>query len=119
MLNTTLADNGGPTFTHALVSGSDAIDMVPTTDLNCIPGTTVDQRGGARANEGNQGQGHGGLACDSGAFEYDSTETPTAITMSGFGARSEERAGPAAWGATGILALLTGGWLARVRRRKT
>jgi hypothetical protein len=64
-----LQDNGGPTFTHALLPGSPAIDAVPLT--NCTydddgdPGTlevplTGDQRGVARP----QGDG-----CDIGAYE--------------------------------------------------
>ncbi|MCP4426252.1 MAG: right-handed parallel beta-helix repeat-containing protein, partial [Chloroflexi bacterium] len=115
VLNTTLEDNDGPTFTHALVSGSPAIDKVPTTDPNCnADGTSVDQRGGMRANFDDGS----GTYCDIGAYEFGSTHTPTAITIQGLTARSEGGAGPAAWGATGILALLTGGWLARVRRSK-
>jgi hypothetical protein len=51
-----LADNGGPTLTHALVAGSPAIDAAPT-DSHC-PAT--DQRGNPRP------QGGG---CDIGAFE--------------------------------------------------
>ncbi len=76
ILDTTLADNGGPTFTHALVGASPAIDTIATTDPNCNPGSTLDQRGAARAN----GLGQGGSACDSGAYEL-SAETPTAITL--------------------------------------
>ncbi|MCP3980534.1 MAG: hypothetical protein GY716_14625 [bacterium] len=52
-LNDTLADNGGPTFTHALFAGSSALDS--NTDCSL----TVDQRGVAR-DDG---------ACDAGAFE--------------------------------------------------
>jgi hypothetical protein len=52
-----LADNGGPTLTRALVSGSPAIDAVPLADPACA-GT--DQRGVSRP------QGGG---CDIGAFE--------------------------------------------------
>ena len=47
-----LADNGGPTRTHALYTGSPAIDAVPT---GCLP---VDQRQVARTSP-----------CDIGAFE--------------------------------------------------
>ncbi len=49
-----LANNGGTTFTHALLSGSPAIDRGVAT---CAP---TDQRGVARPQ---------GPACDSGAFE--------------------------------------------------
>ncbi|MFN8517109.1 MAG: choice-of-anchor Q domain-containing protein, partial [Chloroflexia bacterium] len=57
LLNATLADNGGPTQTHALVTGSAALDRVPTNQ--CAP-IDPDQRGIDRP----QGSG-----CDSGAFE--------------------------------------------------
>ena len=58
-----LADNGGPTQTHALLPGSIAIDRIPTSmclDADGQPLTT-DQRGVARPQA---------LACDVGAFEY-------------------------------------------------
>ena len=52
-----LADNGGPTMTHALATGSPALDLVPGSDPGC---TDTDQRGVSRP----QGPG-----CDAGAFE--------------------------------------------------
>jgi hypothetical protein len=58
-----LQDNGGPTFTQALPSGSAAINSVPTgncTDLSAAAVTT-DQRGIGRPQDG---------ACDAGAFEF-------------------------------------------------
>jgi hypothetical protein len=62
-----LADNGGPTLTHALLSGSPAIDAgnpagCKGTDGNDI---TVDQRGKVRPS---------GSACDIGAFEVSDEE---------------------------------------------
>ncbi|MBI3248699.1 MAG: thrombospondin type 3 repeat-containing protein [Deltaproteobacteria bacterium] len=57
ILDTTLQDNGGPTLTHALVTGSPAIDASPV-DADC-PAT--DQRGVTRPQ---------GTACDIGAFEF-------------------------------------------------
>ncbi len=57
ILNPTLANNGGPTATHNLVSGSPAIDAAPA-DANC-PAT--DQRGVSRPV---------GLKCDLGAVEF-------------------------------------------------
>ena len=57
-----LADNGGPTRTHALAEGSVAIDQIPAA--NCVDADgealTTDQRGEARP---------GGTMCDVGAFE--------------------------------------------------
>lgn len=77
ILDTTLDDNGGPTLTHALVSDSPAIEMVPTTDSGCDAGISTDQRGAVRAD----GPGRGGAACDAGAFEFGSNETPTAVSI--------------------------------------
>jgi hypothetical protein len=57
-----LANNGGPTQTIALLSGSAAIDAVPTA--NCLDASgaplSIDQRGISRPQ---------GSACDAGAFE--------------------------------------------------
>lgn len=63
ILKPTLANNGGPTQTHALVAGSVAIDAV--NDGTCPPPAT-DQRGIKRPRDGN---GDGGPACDIGSFE--------------------------------------------------
>ncbi len=52
-----LAYNGGPTKTHALVSGSPAIDASPA-DADCAP---KDQRGVTRPQ---------GTSCDVGSFEF-------------------------------------------------
>jgi CSLREA domain-containing protein len=54
-----LSDYGGPTFTHALLAGSPAIDAGSCSDSNSMPILT-DQRGVSRP----QGPG-----CDIGAFE--------------------------------------------------
>jgi len=53
-----LQDNGGPTFTHALLPGSPAIDHI--LPVNCI--VTTDQRGVSRPS---------GVGCDIGAYELD------------------------------------------------
>jgi hypothetical protein len=72
ILNTTLADNGGLTQTHALVEGSPAVDL----DKDCSTKLTIDQRSyGVRpVNAG----------CDAGAYEYGAvpvfTVTPSAGT---------------------------------------
>ncbi len=60
-----LRDNGGPTLTHALLSGSPAID---TGDDASCPAT--DQRGVARPQ---------GAQCDIGAFEFVGTIPPRAF----------------------------------------
>ncbi|MFZ4659055.1 MAG: choice-of-anchor Q domain-containing protein [Caldilineaceae bacterium] len=54
ILNTTLADNGGPTLTHALVAGS------PAFNTGGVSGLATDQRGTARPQ---------GIADDIGAVE--------------------------------------------------
>jgi hypothetical protein len=63
ILDTHLANNGGPTRTHALVSGSPAVDAV--TDGTCPPPNT-DQRGVTRPQDGDN---DGAAICDTGAFE--------------------------------------------------
>ena len=70
-----LADNGGPTQTHALLTGSAAIDAALDCTLSdgATP-VTQDQRGQARP---------AGAACDSGAFEG-STSLPETIFLDGF-----------------------------------
>ncbi|HNT76709.1 MAG TPA: choice-of-anchor Q domain-containing protein, partial [Anaerolineae bacterium] len=69
----TAQDNGGPTWTHALLIGSPAQDRVPNGTNGCDTTITSDQRGTARP------QPAGG-ACDSGAYESPPTYiiTPTA-----------------------------------------
>jgi predicted outer membrane repeat protein len=62
-----LADNGGPTWTRALLSGSPAIERIPVGTFGCQAGVSVDQRGYVRAG----GSGYGGAKCDVGAYEYD------------------------------------------------
>ena len=57
-----LQDNGGPTMTHAFLSGSVAIDWIPEADCVDADGLPLatDQRGEPRP---------GGTMCDVGAFE--------------------------------------------------
>ena len=55
-----LADNGGPTQTHALLTGSPAIDRIPSGANGCGTTITTDQRGVTRPQ---------GANCDSGAYE--------------------------------------------------
>jgi hypothetical protein len=62
-----LANNGGPTFTHALLAGSPAIDAADPTICAQAPVNGVDQRGVTRP----QGPG-----CDIGAFELEVAPPP-------------------------------------------
>ena len=64
-----LQNNGGPTLTHALRAGSNAIDATGAPNA-CTDATSVlptDQRGAARTVDGNH---DGVVRCDIGAFEY-------------------------------------------------
>lgn len=65
-----LQDNGGPTFSHALLGGSPARDL---GDPASCPET--DQRGTGRPIDGN---GDGISACDAGAFEAPPNAGPSA-----------------------------------------
>ena len=65
-----LANNGGPTWTHALTPGSAAIDQA-----NC-PNVTADQRGYPRPID-QPGVPNAADGCDIGAFEL---QVPTAVT---------------------------------------
>lgn len=66
-----LADNGGPTRTHALLTGSPAIDLANlagcfANDANNGSALTADQRGLTRPADGNDDDN---IRCDIGAFE--------------------------------------------------
>ncbi|MEN0110370.1 MAG: choice-of-anchor Q domain-containing protein [Planctomycetota bacterium] len=66
-----LADNGGPTATHALLPGSPAIDAIFAT----VGGSPADQRGLARVADGD---GDGVARTDIGAFEAQAPIPPLA-----------------------------------------
>jgi uncharacterized repeat protein (TIGR02543 family) len=68
-----LADNGGFTQTHALGSGSPAIDTGSTAFC-----PDMDQRGYARSVDGN---GDETLGCDMGAYEYASSPVSFPLTV--------------------------------------
>ena len=53
ILNTTLANNGGPTSTHALVAGSPAVDRAPSAACTAAPISGLDQRSYPRNVDGN------------------------------------------------------------------
>ena len=57
-----LGDNGGPTHTHALLSGSPALDAIPNGTNGCGSDYTSDQRGEPRPSPA-------GGNCDIGSFE--------------------------------------------------
>ncbi len=66
ILDITLADNGGPTMTHALVKGSPAVDL----DRECSTNLAEDQRGEPRPL---------GKGCDAGSFESVYSVSPKAM----------------------------------------
>ncbi len=68
-----LQDNGGPTWTQALLLGSPAIDA--GDNATCLP---TDQRGVSRPLDGN---GDGIAVCDIGAYEVDSPLIPNKVYM--------------------------------------
>jgi hypothetical protein len=74
-----LANNGGPTQTHALQAGSAAIDAVPSGQCSDVNGNPViqDQRGVSRPQ---------GSRCDVGAYEAAAASTQ-AVTLEGGGDR--------------------------------
>lgn len=63
-----LADNGGPTRTHALLSGSPAMDAIPQGTNGCGTTFAEDQRGVDRPQGGGA---NGTAACDIGPFELE------------------------------------------------
>lgn len=73
----TLANNGGPTMTHALLAGSPAIDVGENAAATAA-GLTTDQRGAGFARVVNG-------TVDIGAYEVQATPTPpTLVTLSSF-----------------------------------
>lgn len=75
-----LADNGGPTLTHALLPDSPAIDAGHINSCN-LSDPSRDQRGAPRSVDGNN---DGQTACDIGAVEFGSDPPPDEIFSDGF-----------------------------------
>jgi CSLREA domain-containing protein len=75
-----LADNGGPTRTHALETGSAAVDLVSDCGSEPMGGN----RGGLTDQRGQPRPGAGSTACDAGAFERQG-QTPDRIFHDRFG----------------------------------
>ena len=93
-----LANNGGPTFTHALPAGSLAIDAGGLGGCTAIGGAVLatDQRGLPRPGFG---------ACDSGAFEVQPAPAPSGGGGGGGGGGPSGPTGPTAIAALSNLAV--------------
>jgi hypothetical protein len=78
-----LQDNGGPTFTHALLTGSPAIDKGKRDAVSALA-LNADQRGLARPVDlPTIANASGGDGSDIGAFEFQSATGPTAPLLTG------------------------------------
>jgi uncharacterized repeat protein (TIGR01451 family) len=86
-----LADNGGPTLTHALLPGSPALDAANPFAIGALSCDPTDQRGLPRPKDGD---GDGVGRCDIGAFEQQ-TPLPGPLIPTSFSPVSAVRGGPA------------------------
>ncbi|MBP6786007.1 MAG: hypothetical protein KA170_00360 [Candidatus Promineofilum sp.] len=78
-----LADNGGPTQTHALPMGSPALDLVPSASCTAAPVNGVDQRGQPRNQNGKDGASAN--ECDAGSFELGAASSGGGFLVSAAG----------------------------------
>mgnify|MGYP003377798169 CR=1 FL=1 len=69
-----LAENGGPTQTHALPAGSPALDRAPNASCTAAPVNGLDQRGQPRNQNGSGNASNN--ECDVGAFERAGSAPP-------------------------------------------
>ena len=79
-----LANNGGPTQTHALVANSPALDLAPNASCAAAPVSGVDQRGAPR-----NANGKGGATaseCDAGSYELQPGGGAFLVSPTGSGA---------------------------------
>ncbi len=78
-----LANNGGPTQTHALPAGSPALDLAPNASCTAAPVNGVDQRGEPRNQNGKDGATSN--ECDAGAYERSGTAAAMGFYLSASG----------------------------------
>ena len=78
-----LANNGGPTQTHALPAGSPALDLAPNASCTAAPVNGVDQRGEPRNQNGKDGATNN--ECDAGAYERGGTVAAMGFYLSASG----------------------------------
>ncbi len=103
-----LANNGGPTETHALLVGSPALGAASPTVCAADPVNAVDQRGVTRPQ---------GAACDVGAYEV--VEVPAALTRLDLQAQSGTVGSWGVWAlVVGLVAVAASGVWRSLRRRQ-
>ncbi len=103
-----LADNGGPTQTHALPAGSAALDLIAPVILTA-PSAPYDQRGpGYERYVDIEGVGADGYTGDAGAYEFDPERT--AVTIQSLSAVSGDPSGAAVLAGGGLLAASAALW---------
>jgi hypothetical protein len=105
-----LANNGGPTWTHALDNGSVALEKIPESTNGCGTTFTTDQRGEVRPGTRNS---QTTKMCEIGAWEAQIAD-PTAITLRDLTATANSSSGVT--GAIGAALTLLGALVIGRRR---